>query len=109
MIALDNIESIHNTASYAAQKAAEDYIRQHGEDWYCGFAWVTVYEKGSTKLGRALKRVGFKPAYGGGLQLWNPSGHGTQSMSVKEAGAEAYAQVLRSFGIEKAYAGGRAD
>jgi hypothetical protein len=30
-------------------------------------------------------------------------------MSVKEAGAEAYAQVLRSFGIEKAYAGGRAD
>jgi hypothetical protein len=109
MIALDNIESIHNTARQAAEQAAEDYIRQHGEDWYCGFAWVTVYEKGSTKLGRALKRVGFRPAYGGGLQLWNPSGHGTQSMSVKEAGAQAYAEVLRKMGIEKAYAGGRAD
>ena len=109
MIALENIESIHNTASAAAQKAAQDHITKHGEDWYCGFAWVTVYEKGSTKLGRALKAVGFKPAYGGGLQLWNPSGHGTQSMSVKEAGAQAYADVLRSFGIDKAYAGGRAD
>jgi hypothetical protein len=109
MIALDNIESIHNTAATAAQRAAHDHISQHGEDWYCGFAWVTVYEKGSTKLGRALKRVGFKPAYGGGLQLWNPSGHNTQSMSVKEAGAEAYAQVLRGFGIDKAYAGSRAD
>ena len=29
MIALDNIESIHNTAARAAEKAAEDYIRQH--------------------------------------------------------------------------------
>jgi len=109
MTALDNIESIHNTAAQAAAEAASRYIKEHGEDWYCGFAWVTVYEKGSTKLGRALKRVGFKPAYGGGLQLWNPSGHGTQSMSVKEAGATAYAEVLRKFGIERAYAGSRAD
>lgn len=109
MTALDNIESIHNTASAAAEQAAQDYIAKHGEDWYCGFAWVTVYEKGSTKLGRALKRVGFRPAYGGGLQLWNPSGHGTQSMSVKEAGAHAYAEVLRKAGIERAYAGSRAD
>ena len=109
MIAIDNIESIHNTAAQAAAEAANNYIAQHGEDWYCGFAWVTVYEKGSTKLGRALKRVGFKPAYGGGLQLWNPSGHGTQSMSVKEAGASAYAEVLRKFGITQAYAGSRAD
>lgn len=104
-----DIEFIHNTARQAAEQAAQDYIAKHGEDWYCGFAWVTVNEKGSTKLGRALKRVGFRPAYGGGLQLWNPSGHGTQSMSVKEAGAEAYARVLRYFGIEKVYAGSRPD
>ena len=109
MIALDNIESIHNTATTAAEQAAQDYIAQHGEDWYCGFAWVTVYEKGSTKLGRALKSVGFKPAYGGGLQLWNPSGHGTQSMSVKEAGASAAARILKERLGVTAYAGGRAD
>ena len=109
MQALLNIESIHNTASQAAAQAAHDYITKHGEDYYCGFAWVTVYEKGSTKLGRALKSVGFRPAYGGGLELWNPSGHGTQSMSVKEEGARAYADVLRKFGIKEAYAGSRAD
>jgi soluble lytic murein transglycosylase-like protein len=96
-------------AQLAAAQAAEDYIRQHGEDWYCGFAWVTVYEKGSTKLGRALLKSGFKKAYGGGLQMWNPSGHGTQSMSVKEAGAEAAARVLKERLGVTVYAGGRAD
>jgi len=30
-------------------------------------------------------------------------------MSVKEAGASAYAEVLRKMGIERAYAGSRAD
>ena len=109
MFALDNIESVHNTAVAAAQQAEAEFRAQHGEPGYCGFAWVQVTEKASTKLGRALKTVGFTKAYGGGLQLWNPSGHGTQSMSVKEAGAQAYADVLRSFGIDKAYAGGRAD
>ena len=93
----------------AAAQAAQDYITKHGEDWYCGFAWVTVYEKGSTKLGRALLKSGFKKAYGGGLQMWNPSGHGTQSMSVKEAGAYAAAKVLKERLGVTAYAGGRAD
>jgi len=96
-------------ARQAAAQAAQDHITQHGEDWYCGFAWVNVYEKGSTKLGRALIKAGFSKAYGGGLQMWNPSGHGTQSMSVKEAGAFAAAKVL----IERlgvcAYHGSRAD
>ena len=96
-------------AQQAAAQAAQDYIRQHGEDWYCGFAWVTVYEKGSTKLGRALLKSGFKKAYGGGLQLWNPSGHGTQSMLVKEAGAAAAARVLKERLGVTVYAGGRAD
>lgn len=96
-------------ARAAAAQAAEDHIRQHGEDWYCGFAWVNVYEKGSTRLGRALKKAGFSRAHGGGLQWWNPSGHGTQSMSVKEAGAEAAARVLKERLGVTAYAGGRAD
>jgi len=109
MLALDNIENVHNMATQAAQKATEDFLAKHGDRDACGFAWVTVYEKGSTKLGRALKAVGFKPAYGGGLQLWNPSGSWTQCITAKEEGAEAYAKVLKSFGIEKAYAGSRMD
>ena len=108
MIALDNIESVHNTATAAAQRAEADFIAKHGEPGYCGFAWVKVSEKASTKLGRALKTVGFRKSYNGGLDLWNPGGSGTQSMDIKEAGAEAYAEVLRKFGIN-AYACSRAD
>lgn len=108
MIALDNIESIHNTATSAAQRAEAEFRDRHGEPGYCGFAWVKVSEKASTKLGRALKTVGFRKSYNGGLDLWNPGGSGTQSMDIKEAGAEAYAEVLREFGIN-AYACSRAD
>ena len=108
MIALDNIESIHNTATAAAQCAEADFRARHGEPGYCGFAWVKVSEKASTKLGRALKTVGFRKSYNGGLDLWNPGGSGTQSMDIKEAGAEAYAEALRGFGIN-AHACSRAD
>ena len=103
------VNAIVAEAKQAAYDAAMNYIKEHGEDWYCGFAWVTVYEKGSTKLGRALIKAGFARAYGGGLQMWNPSGHGTQSMSVKEAGAYAAAKVLKERLGVTAYAGGRAD
>ena len=37
--------------------------------------------------------------YPTGLQKWNPAGYIGQSMEVKEAGAEAYAKVLQSFGL----------
>ena len=103
------VNAVVAEAQQAAAKAAFEHIAKHGEDWYCGFAWVTVYEKGSTKLGRALLKSGFTKAYGGGLQMWNPSGHGTQSMSVKEAGASAAAKVLKERLGVTAYAGGRAD
>ena len=109
MIALDTLASVHQTACQAAAKATEDFLAKHGDRDACGFAWVTVNERGSTKLGRALKAVGFKPAYGGGLQLWNPSGNWTQCITAKEEGAQAYAKVLRLAGIEKAYAGSRMD
>jgi len=109
MFALDTLASVHQTATQAAAKATEDFLAKHGDRDMCGFAWVTVNEKGSTKLGRALKAVGFKPAYRGGLQLWNPSGSWTQCITAKEQGAEAYANVLRAAGIENAYAGSRLD
>jgi hypothetical protein len=108
MIALENIESVHNTAREAAIQAENDFRARHGEPGYCGFAWVVVREKASTKLGRALKAVGFRKEYGGGLSLWNPGGSFTQSMDIKETGAEAYARVLREHGID-AYMSSRAD
>ena len=96
-------------AQAAARQAALDHIRQHGEDWYCGFAWVNIYQvKGNTKLGKMLKAAGVKQDYTKAFQIWNPSGHGTQSMSVKEAGASAAAQVFTRHGFVS-YAGSRAD
>jgi hypothetical protein len=108
MNALENIESIHNTALEAARKAEADFIARHGEMAYCGFAWVKVNEKASTRLGRALKTVGFKKSYSGGLDFWNPGGSFTQSIDVKEAGASAYAEILKQHGID-AYMQSRAD
>lgn len=108
---VDNIESIHNEATTAAEQAAAKFFQERlgGQDQYaCGFAWVTVSEKASTKLGRALKAVGFRRAYGGGLQLWNPSHFPCQNIDTLEEGARAYAAVLKRYGIE-AYAGSRLD
>jgi len=95
--------------------AAQDKILQHGEGAYCGFAWVTIHpeHKGNTRLGKAERRVlesmGFKKDWTGkSYQLWNPTGYGGQSMDVKEAGAIAYAKVLRFAGFN-AHMGSRPD
>jgi len=103
-----NIQDMHFRATKASMDATITHLRNHGEDYYCGFAWVKVSEKASTKLGRALKSIGFTKAYGGGLQLWNPSGTMSQSMMLKEVGAQAYADVLKQAGVP-AYVGSRAD
>ena len=98
-------------AKWNAQSGGNEY----GEPMYCGFAWVTVYpeHKGNTKLGKGERRVlegmGFRKDWTGkAWQLWNPTGYAGQSMDVKEAGAQAYADVLRQYGF-KAYMGSRAD
>lgn len=111
LLAIDNIETIHNEATEAAKAAANKFFQEKlgGRDQYaCGFAWVTVFEKANTKLGRRLKEIGFRKSYSGGLQLWNPSHFGCQNVDTLEAGAEAYAAVLKKYGIE-AYAGSRLD
>ena len=116
--------SITQQAETAAAKAQQDFLakwnantggNEYGEPMYCGFAWVTVYpeHKGNTKLGKGERRVlegmGFRKDWTGkAWQLWNPTGYAGQSMDVKEAGAQAYADVLRQYGF-KAYMGSRAD
>jgi hypothetical protein len=96
-------------AQKAASVATSEFLQKHGDRDLCGFAWVTVYEKGNTKLGRALLANGFSKAYGGGLQWWNPSGSYTQAVTAKEEGAEAAAKVLQEMLGVKAYAGSRLD
>ena len=107
------VQMAHVRALAAAQAAAQAFADQHfggGDGGACGFSWVNVYKvRSNSKLGKALAEVGFRPAYGGGLQLWNRWFPG-QSVDAGEAGAHAYAQALREeLGIDEVYAGSRLD
>ena len=100
---------IKEAAKQHARDAGEAHIAQYGEQMYCGFAWVNIWDiKGNTKLGKRMKAAGFDKDYTGAYSIWNPSGLGTQCMSTKEAGASAAAQVFKAAGF-KCSAGSRAD
>jgi hypothetical protein len=80
----------------AAQAANEAYARNNNTDWdACGFAWAKVDFDGRTKLAKMFQKLGFRKDWNYGYKLWNPSGYGGQSISIKEAGAEAYVKVMR--------------
>jgi hypothetical protein len=105
------VQDACNEAAQQARTAAKEFLQKHGDRDACGFAWVNVWGvRSNSKLGKALQAAGFRKDYTGSLQLWNPSKAGCQSLNVLEAGAEAYAQVLRDkLGLEKVYAGSRMD
>ena len=104
------VQDACNAAALAARVAAKAFYDAHGDRDACGFAWVNVYKvRSNSRLGKTLQSYGFRKDYTGGLSLWNPSGAATQSVSILEAGADAYAKVLRDkLGVE-AYAGSRLD
>lgn len=93
----------------SAAEATANYIEQNGENPFgCGFAWVVVRGVRGKKAD-FLKTYGFKKRYDGpGLSLWNPSGNITQDMDAKYAGAQIFADILRSAGFD-AYSSCRLD
>jgi hypothetical protein len=105
------VQDALNEAGIQARTAAKVFLAKHGDRDACGFAWVDVYGvRSNSKLGKVLQSAGFRKSYTGSLQLWNPSQAGVQSISVLEAGAEAYAEVLKTkLGLDKVYAGSRMD
>lgn len=108
---LEAVQDACNEAAMQARTAAKDFLAKYGDRDACGFAWVNIYGvRSNSKLGKALQAAGFRKDYTGALQLWNPSKAGVQSISVLEAGAEAYAKVIQEkLGLEKVYAGSRMD
>lgn len=108
----EQIPEIVQEAKDAAHRAAAVFFHDKlgGRDqWACGFAWVTIHGvRGNTRVGRALKNNGFGAAYGGGLQLWDPSKFGCQNVDTLYAGAQAAARVFEQYGF-RAYAGLRLD
>jgi hypothetical protein len=111
-VSVSQVPSVVAEAESAAYAAANKFFQEQlgGRDQYaCGFAWVSIYGiKGNTKLGKALAACGFRKAYSGGLQLWNPSKFGCQNVDTLEAGARAAADVFKKYGFT-AYAGSRLD
>jgi len=116
MDVLKNIEAILAEAKEAAVAAANEmYEKIGGDRLACGFAWVDIYGyegkkiRANSKLGKALAANGIeKSEYKKCFDLWNPCGLFVQSIDIKEAGAQAYAKVLKSYGFE-AYMGSRLD
>lgn len=105
----EQVNAIVVEAQTEARKAAQAAIALYGDRDACGFAWTNIYKiKGNTRIGKMLKAAGVRQDYTKAFQLWNPSGLGTQSMGILEAGADAAAKVFRKYGFE-AYAGSRMD
>lgn len=110
-----DIQEIHYEAKCAAAEAARVQAAKWGDQWgMCGFAWIKIYGhegkkiRANSKLGKALAEVGIKKGYDGVLYLWDPAGLNTQNMDIKEAGAEAYAEVFKKYGFD-AYPDSRLD
>ena len=93
-----------------AVNAGQAMYQQIGDRDACGFGWVEVYvDRTNSKQAKELIAAGFRKDYKPKcLSMWDPAGLPTQSVSVKEAGAEAYATYLRSLGLN-AYSGSRLD
>jgi hypothetical protein len=102
-------QQIQTGVQLAKLKGIEMY-HQIGERDACGFGWVDVYvDRTNSKQAKELIAAGFRKDYKPKcLTLWDPAGVPTQSISVKEAGAQALAEYLRALGLT-AYAGSRMD
>lgn len=94
-----DLNAIINEAFTAARLASADYFRKYGDVDCCGFAWVNI-KPGTSKLARELKARGAaRKSYYGGVDVWDPSKSMTQNMGAKEAGAQAFADVLQKAGF----------
>jgi len=93
-----------------AEQAGLEMYAKVGERDACGFGWVEVYvDRTNSAQAKELIAAGFRKDYKPKcLSMWDPAGVPTQSISVKEAGAYAYANYLSALGL-KAYAGSRLD
>ena len=52
-------EQIHKEALDEAKTATERFLSEYGDGFPCGFAKVTAYVNGNTKIGKSFKACGF--------------------------------------------------
>tara|TARA_B100000902_G_scaffold360987_1_gene378100 strand:- start:370 stop:771 length:402 start_codon:yes stop_codon:yes gene_type:complete len=115
-----NAEGIHPAdmflnAKDKAVKAVDEFVKEHGEPMYCGFASVSIHPARG-RFVTFMKKAGIgDKGYGGGYRISYydimPQDHeyrGTQSMSIKEEACEAFRDELKKYGMT-VYAESRAD
>ncbi len=103
-----DFQTIYTQAVSAGQEAERQYVAQYGEDMYCGFGWVEIPNGRSPFVNWCRKNGIGRKHWQKGWHIWRPTGNSTQSMTVQEIGAQAFADVLTSHGIE-AWIASRAD
>ena len=108
---MSNINQVVQRAINAAKAAGQASYQAVGERDCCGFAWVEVFvSRTNSKEAKELIAAGFRKDYKPKcLTMWNPAGLPTQSMTPKEAGADAMAEILRTELGLKAYSNSRMD
>ena len=113
-----DLKAILAEAEAAAKKAVQENAhRENRFAFDCGFAWCVIAEHGASPIIKACKAAQRgEPGYGHkaygrkGWEVWMP-GRGDfngQSVGIFEAGAKAFADVLKSYGFE-AYWSSRLD
>lgn len=95
------LEGAHNAATRAQIGLPETAM--------CGFAWVTVdgnspiarWCRTGVKLGKegGSRRFYGDKGYPLGWQWWEPGGYHGQSITIHEAGAQAFREYLSQHGI----------
>lgn len=102
--------------AHAAAAAAQQGMVENPNALDCGFAWVTL--SGNDTMARYCRhsvaaKGGDRQRYGSkgypiGWQWWCPGGFRGQAISIHEAGARAFRDVLARYGI-RADVGSRLD
>ena len=106
---------IWHEAKNKAVKAVDDFVAEHGEPMYCGFASVSIHPARG-KFVSFLKKQGIgDKGYGGGYRISYydimPQDHQyarTQSLDIKEVATEAFRDELKKYGLT-VFAESRAD
>ena len=115
-----NAEGIHPAdmflnARKVAIKAVDDFVANHGEPMYCGFANVSIHPARG-RFVSFMKKAGVGDnGYRGGYRISYydimPQDHKyrtTQSLDIKEVATEAFRDELRKYGMT-VFADSRAD
>ena len=102
-----DFQAIWDAAQKAATDAQDRFLLAHGEVFFCGFAWVNIRpargafvtwcRKQNTSAVRGMPFGSL--GYYGGWQIGHLGAYNGQSLAVKEAGARAFADYLKTQGI----------